>query len=86
MNAAAQPDTCPRCGGGFACGAAGAAPCPCTTVTLSAERQEQLRQDFVGCLCMNCLGEIAQADAQAEAQVKAQAEAQSALGLSLPPA
>ena len=64
MNAPAQPDACPRCGGSFACGAAGAAPCPCTTVTLSAERQAQLQRDFVGCLCMNCLRELAQTETQ----------------------
>ncbi|MDP3613472.1 MAG: cysteine-rich CWC family protein, partial [Rubrivivax sp.] len=50
MNAAAAPDTCPRCGSGFSCGAAGPAPCACTTLTLSAVLQAQLQVRYSGCL------------------------------------
>ncbi|MBT9596064.1 MAG: cysteine-rich CWC family protein [Vitreoscilla sp.] len=53
------PSTCPRCGGGFACGAAGPAPCACQGVALSAERLAQLRQRYTGCLCLACLVELA---------------------------
>jgi hypothetical protein len=52
------PDRCPRCGGSFACGAAGPEPCACAAVVLSAELQARLRQQFVGCLCMSCLQEL----------------------------
>ncbi|MDO9093111.1 MAG: cysteine-rich CWC family protein [Rubrivivax sp.] len=61
MNAAAAPDTCPRCGSGFSCGAAGPAPCACTTLTLSAVLQAQLQVRYSGCLCLNCLRELAAA-------------------------
>ncbi len=60
---AARPlplDTCPRCGAGFRCGAAGPAPCACTTVGLSAELRQQLAQRFEGCLCLACLQALAQ--------------------------
>jgi len=54
------PDRCPRCGGAFACGAARSAPCACTTVTLSAALQAQLRSQFQGCLCLACLHQLTQ--------------------------
>ena len=59
--ATVQPldDRCPRCGGAFHCGVNGAAPCPCTTVTLSAELQGRLRERFKGCLCVSCLVALA---------------------------
>lgn len=56
---AAGPDRCPRCGAGFACGAAGATPCACTGVALSAELQAQLRGRYTGCLCLRCLQALA---------------------------
>lgn len=59
MSHGAPPDTCPRCGDGFACAVAGPGPCPCTTLTLSAELQATLRARYTGCLCMKCLGELA---------------------------
>lgn len=63
MNAAApQPDTCPRCGGAFACGMHSPGPCPCTTLVLSAELQAQLRERYAGCLCLACLHELAAAE------------------------
>lgn len=55
-------DSCPRCGGAFTCGAAGPAPCACSGVTLSAALQAQLRQQYSGCLCLRCLGELAAAE------------------------
>jgi predicted nucleic acid binding AN1-type Zn finger protein len=53
------PDRCPRCGGGFHCGAADPGPCACGTVTLSAELQRALRERYDGCLCLTCLVELA---------------------------
>ena len=54
------PDVCPRCGNRFACGAAGSAPCACTTLTLSAERLAQLQAQYSSCLCMACLAALAE--------------------------
>ena len=52
-------DRCPRCGGAFHCGVSDAGPCACTTVTLSAELQAQLRERWSGCLCVRCLAALA---------------------------
>ncbi|WP_374569020.1 cysteine-rich CWC family protein [Ideonella sp.] len=48
-------DRCPRCGGGFHCGAADAEPCACGTLQLSEGLQSALRSRFTGCLCLPCL-------------------------------
>ncbi len=60
MNAWSQPpsDACPRCGGGFHCGANDATPCPCGTVSLDAATAAALRAGYVGCLCLACLVEL----------------------------
>ena len=58
-DAAGASDRCPRCGGGFHCGMRDAAPCPCTTVALSAALQADLRQRYTGCLCGACLRALA---------------------------
>jgi hypothetical protein len=52
-------DRCPRCGSGFHCGAADAAPCACSTLVLPAALQSTLRARFSGCLCMDCLRDLA---------------------------
>jgi hypothetical protein len=52
---------CPRCGGAFACGAAGPTPCACAAVELGAALQRGLRAEFTGCLCLACLRELAAA-------------------------
>ncbi len=54
------PDTCPRCQGPFVCGVAGPDPCVCTNLTLSPDTQAELRKRYTGCLCLNCLRELAQ--------------------------
>lgn len=54
-------DRCPRCGGSFHCGANDTTPCPCTALTLPPALLAQLRQQFTGCLCLRCLGELAAA-------------------------
>ena len=63
--AAAASDRCPRCGGSFVCGVAGPGPCDCTTVTLSAELQRSLRQQYAGCLCLACLRALASEESPA---------------------
>ena len=54
-------DRCPRCAGGFHCGANDAAPCACTELKLDTATLAQLRQQFKGCLCLSCLRELATA-------------------------
>ena len=53
-------DRCARCGGAFHCGAADAAPCPCTTVRLDAATLARLRERYRGCLCLRCLAALAE--------------------------
>jgi len=60
---APRPDRCPRCGGAFHCGAAGPDSCACTTITLGAALQAQLRERYDGCLCLDCLRALAPAAA-----------------------
>lgn len=56
MTAAIGANTrCPRCGGGFRCGADDAEPCACTTMTLDAAVLLDLRRRYDGCLCLRCL-------------------------------
>lgn len=55
------PDNaCPRCGGGFHCGAHDAGPCACTGLKLSAALQQELRMRFQGCLCLDCLRSLSE--------------------------
>ncbi len=58
-HAALPSDRCPRCGGGFHCGAQDVTPCPCGTLTLDAALQTRLRERFTGCLCLACLRALA---------------------------
>jgi hypothetical protein len=51
---------CPRCGGGFHCGAQDTTPCACGTVDLTPETLVHLRERYTACLCLRCLREIAQ--------------------------
>jgi len=61
---AADPNAaCARCGGTFHCGAGGRAPCACTGLQLGAELLATLRQRYTGCLCLNCLRQLAEAAA-----------------------
>jgi Cysteine-rich CWC len=59
-------DRCPRCGGGFHCGANDAAPCACTALQLDAATLADLRARYDGCLCPPCLREIAASNRPAE--------------------
>jgi len=55
------PDTCPRCGGGFACGA-NAGHCDCFGIRLGEPLRVQLARDYPGqCLCLRCLRELVEA-------------------------
>jgi len=44
---------CPRCNGGFLC--YGDENCWCQEVQIHSRTREQLREQFNGCLCTNCL-------------------------------
>jgi hypothetical protein len=50
---------CPRCGGGFHCGANDPGPCACMGLKLTAELQAALRARYTGCLCLACLAALA---------------------------
>lgn len=63
VNAAANR-RCPRCGRPFRCGIDDPAPCACTGVTLDADTLVWLRTAFSGCLCVDCLRELAAAGPQ----------------------
>ena len=54
-----ESDTCPRCGGGFHCGVADAAPCACAALTLTAQTRAELRARYTGCLGLSCLVALA---------------------------
>jgi hypothetical protein len=50
--------SCPRCGGGFACGAATGA-CDCFGLRLSDALRTELAARWPGrCLCLGCLREL----------------------------
>lgn len=55
---ATPSDRCPRCGGGFHCGAADATPCPCGQITLTDAHRAALRAAWSTCLCLRCLADI----------------------------
>lgn len=60
-------DRCPRCGGGFHCGANDAEPCACAALKLDAATLAELRQQYAGCLCLKCLHEISLSMPKAQA-------------------
>lgn len=58
---------CPRCGGGFECGA-DAGHCDCFGIRLTERLREQLAQRYPDrCLCLRCLRELVEADAATQA-------------------
>ena len=54
-------DRCPRCSGDFHCGARDAR-CDCFDIQITQVLRERIQREFVGCLCMSCLRELAQAE------------------------
>jgi hypothetical protein len=59
---------CPRCGGGFECGA-NAGHCDCFGIRLTEPLRAQLAHDYPGqCLCLRCLRELVAADDQRPAE------------------
>lgn len=52
--------TCPRCGGGFACGAQ-AGRCDCFELHLTEALRAELAARYTSCLCLACLRELATA-------------------------
>lgn len=53
-----EKDRCPRCGGGFHCGAA-EGRCDCFELALGEALRAQLAQRYPGrCLCLNCLHDL----------------------------
>jgi hypothetical protein len=51
-------DPCPRCGGGFHCGAA-ENHCDCFELKLSEALRQRLLQQYSSCLCLTCLKSLA---------------------------
>jgi hypothetical protein len=56
------PSTCPRCGGGFDCGAQ-AGRCDCFDIRLDEAQRAAVAERFDGCLCLGCLRAIVQGEA-----------------------
>jgi hypothetical protein len=52
-------DVCPRCGGGFHCGAGDTEPCACCRLQLNPVLLAELRVRYAGCLCLACLSALA---------------------------
>ncbi|MBN8486679.1 MAG: cysteine-rich CWC family protein [Burkholderiales bacterium] len=50
---------CPRCGGGFHCGARDPGPCACTGLHLRPDLLLAMRTLWSGCLCLPCLQALA---------------------------
>jgi hypothetical protein len=61
LAADADHAACARCGGAFHCGANDPAPCACTGLRLNADLLATLRQRYTGCLCLDCLHDLAEA-------------------------
>ena len=57
---------CPRCRGGFECGAQ-AGQCACDGIRLTDRLRAELAARYDGCLCMPCLRELLERDARIDA-------------------
>jgi Cysteine-rich CWC len=67
MSEALPASTCPRCGGGFECGA-GTGHCDCFGIRLTEALRAELAERYPGrCLCLRCLRELMQCGAAAPA-------------------
>jgi len=66
MSDALLAAACPRCGGGFECGAssAPAGHCACFGIRLNDRLRAELAERYPGnCLCLRCLRELVDRDA-----------------------
>ncbi|MBB4845939.1 hypothetical protein HNP55_004493 [Paucibacter oligotrophus] len=54
-------ERCPRCGGGFHCGAQDQR-CDCFDMKLSEDLRQRLGQQYSGCLCLACLRTLSAED------------------------
>lgn len=62
MSADLLAATCPRCGGGFECGA-NTGHCDCFDIHLTDTLRAELAARYPGnCLCLRCLRELMEAD------------------------
>lgn len=57
-------DRCPRCGGGFHCGAQDER-CDCFDLKLSEALRQRLSQQYSACLCLACLRQLQAEESQA---------------------
>ena len=62
MSESLLASTCPRCGGGFECGA-NAGRCDCFGIRLTERQRAELAGRYSGCLCLRCLRELGGAPA-----------------------
>jgi hypothetical protein len=51
---------CPRCGKNLECNNYNILKCACILVPLSAEARQMIAENYVDCLCIDCLKEIEQ--------------------------
>ena len=63
MSQAPLTASCPRCGGGFECGA-NAGHCDCFGIRLTDALRADLAARYSGCLCLRCLRDLMDADAR----------------------
>jgi hypothetical protein len=61
---AGQQKTCPACGADFGCKSP-SADCWCGSLKLSERALADLETRYSGCLCPQCLAQVAERDAQA---------------------
>ena len=50
---------CPRCGKNLECNNYNVLKCACVLVPLKAEARQVIAENYVDCLCVDCLKEIA---------------------------
>jgi len=51
---------CPACNSLFECKAGSISNCQCSSIQLSKDQQQVLREKYTDCLCINCLRLFAQ--------------------------
>ena len=51
---------CPKCGNSFMCNNHNIIKCGCMEVPLNNTAREIISEQYIGCLCVNCLQDIAE--------------------------